>query len=336
MRAGGGLRIISGTGALRLEPNATSPNLIGGYVGNTVNAGIIGATITGGGESGFINSVTANYGTVGGGATNTASGYASVISGGEKNNTSGINSVISGGRNNTASGTRSVVGGGHDNNASGNDSVISGGAINDAFGAFSVVPGGGNNAANGNFSFAAGARAKALHDGAFVWADSTVADFASTAINQFNVRAAGGVRIFSNAATTLGVSLAANGTSWGVLSDQNAKKNFHPVDGRAVLEQLAAVPVQQWNYKAEPDDAVPHLGPMAQAFKAAFYPGRDDKIITTLEFDGVELAAIQGLNDKLNDKLKEKDAEIAELKQRLTRLESLLPPAPATAQTKGN
>src|SRR5438045_2779926 len=78
-----------------------------------------------------------------------------------------------------------------------------------------------------------------------------------------------------------------------------AKKNFAPVDGEAVLERLAGVPVQQWNYKAEADDAVPHLGPMAQAFKAAFYPGRDDKVITTLEFDGVELAALQGLNQKL-------------------------------------
>jgi len=32
---------------------------------------------------------------------------------------------------------------------------------------------------------------------------------------------------------------------------------------------------------------------MAQDFKAAFYPGRDHKSISTLEFDGVELAAIQ-------------------------------------------
>jgi len=38
---------------------------------------------------------------------------------------------------------------------------------------------------------------------------------------------------------------------------------------------------------------------MAQDFKAAFFPGRDDKVITTLEFDGVELAAIQGLNEKV-------------------------------------
>jgi len=70
---------------------------------------------------------------------------------------------------------------------------------------------------------------------------------------------------------------------------------------------------------------VPNIGPMAQDFKKAFYPGRDDRGITTLEFDGVELAAIQGLNQKLN----EKDAEIQTLKQqndslaqRLTDLEA--------------
>jgi uncharacterized coiled-coil protein SlyX len=63
---------------------------------------------------------------------------------------------------------------------------------------------------------------------------------------------------------------------------------------------------------------------MAQDFKKAFYPGRDDRGISTLEFDGVELAAIQGLNQKLN----EKDAQIQTLKrqndslaQRLTELE---------------
>ena len=58
---------------------------------------------------------------------------------------------------------------------------------------------------------------------------------------------------------------------------------------------------------------------MAQDFKAAFYPGRD-KGISTLEFDGVELAAIQGLNQKLN----EKDAEIQDFKARLEKLEQLI------------
>jgi len=80
---------------------------------------------------------------------------------------------------------------------------------------------------------------------------------------------------------------------------------------------LAGIPVEKWNYKWEAVTNTPHIGPMAQDFKAAFYPGRDDKSISTLEFDGVELAAIQGLNQKLN----EKDAEIQQLKQSVLELQ---------------
>lgn len=60
--------------ALRLEPNATSPNLVGGYSGNSVT-GAYGAAIGGGGASGAANSVTANYGTVPGGRAATATHY---------------------------------------------------------------------------------------------------------------------------------------------------------------------------------------------------------------------------------------------------------------------
>ncbi len=52
--------------------NSTSPNLIGGYSGNTVPPGVYGATIGGGGENGSTNRVTDNYGTVGGGYNNRA------------------------------------------------------------------------------------------------------------------------------------------------------------------------------------------------------------------------------------------------------------------------
>jgi hypothetical protein len=109
--------------------------------------------------------------------------------------------------------------------------------------------------------------------------------------------------------------------------DRHAKKNFQPVDSVAVLNKLAAIPLQQWNYKWEADAATPNLGPMAQDFKAAFYPGRDDKSISTLEFDGVELAAIQGLNRKLEDRtqsleqqLQQKEAEIQRLRQAVDEL----------------
>jgi hypothetical protein len=60
---------------------------------------------------------------------------------------------------------------------------------------------------------------------------------------------------------------------------------------------------------------------MAQDFHAAFdLNGSDDKHITTVDESGVALAAIQGLNEKLN----EKDAEIAELKARLDALEKMV------------
>jgi hypothetical protein len=57
------------------------------------------------------------------------------------------------------------------------------------------VPGGRSNTAQGEYSFSAGRRAKANHDGSFVWADSTNADFASTEPNQFLIRASGGAHI---------------------------------------------------------------------------------------------------------------------------------------------
>jgi hypothetical protein len=181
--------------------------------------------------------------------------------------------------------------------------------------------------ANAHYATAMGYRAKAEHQGSFVWGDYTLADVASSTSNEFTVRASGGTRIFSNSGATAGVSLAPNATAWSVISDRTVKKDFTAVDGREVLEKLAAVPVQSWHYQWESADATPHLGPVAQDFKAAFYPGRDDKSITTLEFDGVALAAIQGLNRKLEDKLEQKQTKITELQRQnaelLRRLEAI-------------
>ena len=49
---------VNSARALRLEPHATSPNIIGGYSGNSVAPGAYGATISGGGETGNSNIVT--------------------------------------------------------------------------------------------------------------------------------------------------------------------------------------------------------------------------------------------------------------------------------------
>src|SRR5207253_465501 len=119
-------------------------------------------------------------------------------------------------------------------------------------------------------------------------------DFASTAANQFNVRAAGGTRIFSNSGLTAGVTLAAGGGSWSSVSDRNMKENFAAISGERLLEKLNVIPVETWNYKSQ-DAAIRHMGPMAQDFYAAFGLGEDDKHISTVDADGVALAGVQAI-----------------------------------------
>jgi hypothetical protein len=108
---------------------------------------------------------------------------------------SNTGTFVGGGQDNEASGLFATISGGNANIASGGDAVVSGGASNIASGRRSTIPGGYDNDAIGNYSFAAGQQAKAYHDGCFVWADSSNADFASTAINQFLIRATEGVGI---------------------------------------------------------------------------------------------------------------------------------------------
>jgi uncharacterized coiled-coil protein SlyX len=76
------------------------------------------------------------------------------------------------------------------------------------------------------------------------------------------------------------------------------------------LQSLLDIPVQSWQYKIE-TPGIRHIGPMAQDFFAAFAVGTDNHHISILDEAGVALAAIQGLNQKLEEQLREKDEQIA-------------------------
>jgi hypothetical protein len=114
---------------------------------------------------------------------------------------------------------------------------------------------------------------------------------------------------------------------WTSVSDRNSKEAFTAINPRAVLEKVSALPITEWKYKVEAD-GTEHIGPMAQDFHAAFgLNGNDDKHISTVDEGGVALAAIQGLNQKVNEKdakIQEQAAEIADLKLRLEKLEQLV------------
>jgi hypothetical protein len=137
------------------------------------------------------------------------------------------------------------------------------------------------------------------------------------------------IRIGTNqTATYLVGTVYASGVS--ISSDRNAKENFAPVDSQSVLAKVAALPVTQWNYKKD-SNGVQHIGPMAQDFQTTFgLDGADDKHISVVDEGGVALAAIQGLNQKVDDRnqslenlLKQKEVEIQALKAKAAQVDSL-------------
>jgi len=311
---------VNGARVMRYEPGEANNNIIGGSSINSVANGIRGATIAGGGSyfpgfTSYPNSVIGDQGTVGGGASNT-SGLQATIAGGAFNEATGDGSTVAGGTTNRALGQLSAIGGGNTNKADGSGSTIGGGFQNQAGGLLGTVPGGQLNAATGDYAFAAGRRAKAVNQGCFAWADSTNADLQCNVNDRFVVRASGGVYLYTNGAQTTGVFVAGGSGTWSSVSDRNAKANVEPVDAQRVLDRVAALPISTWNYRTQ-ESGIRHLGPMAQDFRSAFGLGENDTTIATVDAQGVALAAIQGLNAKVEALLAAKDREIAALEARI-------------------
>ena len=298
VRASGGVSLNTTSGGLRLESNATSPNVIGGYSGNSVTTNVVGATISGGGASGSTNSVTDEYGTVGGGYKNQAGD----------------------GLGGTSDKVYATVAGGYSNAATGYSSTI---------------PGGFDNTASGSYSFAAGYEAQATDTGSFVW--SSYETTSSTGTYTFTVRSHNGAKFYTASGTGTGVQLAAGGTGWSSISDRNVKENFTPVDGQEVLASLADMPITTWNLKSQ-DPAIRHMGPVAQDFSAAFGLGEDELYINTVDADGVALAAIQGLYELSQEqaaRIQALEEENASLQQRLDDLDVRVSALDGGASTSG-
>ena len=300
-----------------------------------------------------------------GGEQNNASGPRASVLGGGGSLAAGENAVVVGGFLNQATVIGSAAVGGFLNLAQGEYSLALGGSANTAAANWSLAAGQGARA-NHEHSFVWSGDGQGLvseHVGEFAVKAPGGARLVSDA--GVNVRGAGGfggpqlrvtqsnpqdfarvrletgqqawdmaagpdgsLRFFSGGADRVVVS--ANGTisatALNQTSDRNAKRNFQPVDAKSVLAKVAALPISEWQFKNDVDGSR-HVGPMAQDFRAAFGLGTDERHIATVDADGVALAAIQGLNEVVEEQrasLARKDTELRELRDSMTELRTLL------------
>lgn len=212
-----------------------------------------------------------------------------------------------------------------------------------------------DNTASGAASVALGYHAHTnARQGSFVFSDRSSVDTLRAGVNHSaNWRVSGGFRIFTSSnlstgvtiqsgsvtsnwgqdnaviSTSTGAYLHTNGT-WTNASDRNRKHLFAHITGEDVLARLRTMPITTWTYKTEADN-IRHLGPMAQDFRAAFGLGDDDKVISTVDADGVALAGVQALDARTTGQAARIDAlerENAELRARLERIEAALAAKP--------
>jgi len=145
-------------------------------------------------------------------------------------------------------------------------------------------------------------------------------------MNQMTMRFKGGYRLFTNSDCSDGVYMIEGDAGWRSVCDRNKKENFHPIDGEQILSKIKEIPITEWNYKGN-DPSIKYIGPVAQDFYAAFHLGGTDSLgISTLCFDGINIAAIQALvkrTEELNIALNELKAEKEKTVQLLASFDEL-------------
>lgn len=354
--AGSGAIPVEGAGARMMwYPNqyafrAGRVDTLSSTYWNAANVGAGSAALGENTRASGVNSFAANLNTTASGAQSVALGHFSTAS---ADRTFAFNGTASGvGAIALGSGAQATsddaLAFGPSSLAGGLASIVMGPSI--ANGSFATAIGLQNNA-GGNFTMALGknactGRVHSEHNsghpsghfqGVVVISDAS-AGFSSDAVhgtanNQIVARGAGGFRFYTNMEQTSGVELVAGGGAWSNLSDRHAKENFAAVDGDDLLRRLRGVPVSSWNYKTQ-DAAIRHIGPMAQDFFAALGVGEDERRISTVDIDGVNLAAVQALDartgaqqsriESLEQELARARDENRALEARLQRLEQLL------------
>ncbi|MFB6229238.1 MAG: hypothetical protein ABEH88_11930 [Halobacteriales archaeon] len=162
--------------------------------------------------------------------------------------------------------------------------------------------------ANGEYSLALGRCADTNgNDGAVVLGDST------------------DTTVQAQASDEVRSQMPVYAPSFHTTSARTAKQAVEAVDPQSVLEEVASLSVNTWELSH--GDGGRHMGPMAGEFQDAFDLGDADGSIATVDADGVALAAIRGVTERLDERderIAELEAENEALRERLERVEARL------------
>jgi len=293
---------------------------------------------------GHTNTVSGQHSAICGGEENSVSNFQSFIGGGYQNSATAQYAAVGGGNSNTASGQHAAVGGGNSNTASGDSSAVGGGNSNAASGDRSAIPGGRFNTASGDDSLCCGSYASdGGFDDCFVFADGTA--LASGAANRATFGVAGGYYIYTNAAHTTGMFMAAGASAWAAVSDRRLKTDVAAVDYDRMLARVDAGDVDVYTYRMktrDPGHDAYNVGTMADEFAALAPPtGKPDTYIDHGDANGVNLAlaiairrqqtadrkriaALEARNDALEARAAALEAENAAYEERFARIEAAL------------
>ncbi|MGE5682136.1 MAG: hypothetical protein ACM34K_14810 [Bacillota bacterium] len=198
--------------------------------------------------------------------------------------------------------------------------------------------------ADGKYSFAFGYKASTTgHEGSFCFSDaSDQSGIYSSSNNEMTMRFAGGYRFFSDKYSYGGVMLNPGNVTWTSIIDSSRRENFISANGEVVLNKIRLLRTGSWNFKGYNPSRNRHYGISAQEFFDNF--GKDslgiigtDSTISTGDFDGITLIALQGLEkrtseikstfadiDTLVATLKQKDSLITKLKEDIEVLQNKL------------
>jgi trimeric autotransporter adhesin len=295
-------------------------------------------------SGGVDNTASGGTATVSGGVLNTASGLSASVGGGSSNQATGSASRASGGSNNCAGGDNSWVGGERAKTRVGNGAndgtcAASSGDANGDEGSFVwadqsaatdfvtaranqfLIRAEGGVGINTNVTSTADELVIAPRPGQTSASLELRSDANNVAgfqqdpttgtleISMFPPNAGQPrIEVFGGGTASL-----SNGGTWTNASSRSYKENFSAVNGLDILSRLIKLPIMTWDYKGSEEGL--HMGPVAEDFKASFGLAGDGKSISTVDADGIALAAIQGLNAKL-------EAENATLRSRLDALEA--------------